>query len=134
MSARSIDFQRYVSPSAIKKGGWRSSVRAAAPRAQRACLAKTPCSYWVKACHGAVGRLGDLRRQPVLAGKRLGLAHHLLDALRRLDFGRVLLEARRLVHVFAALGHGADDGAVDAVDVLAHLAERRAAFAAVDGG
>jgi hypothetical protein len=71
----------------------------------------------------AVRRLHHLGVGALLLGQRLHLVDDFLLALRRGDLEGVALEARRVLHVAAALGQQRDDLAVEPVDVFAHLGQ-----------
>jgi hypothetical protein len=84
--------------------------------------------------HGAVGRFRHIGRQSVRFREPPRFRDNLLDALGIVDRLGIPLEARRFVHVFPSFGHGADQLAVDAIDIVAYLAEALTALAAIDAG
>ena len=81
--------------------------------------------------HGAESRLGDRRVEALRRRVGAHLRDDGVDPGGIADGGRILLEPPRFAHVLLPLGHQAHEIVVDAVDVLADLGQRRAAFAAV---
>jgi hypothetical protein len=77
--------------------------------------------------HRAVGPFGNLGREFRLTGQGANLGDDLLDACRIVNGRGMGFEASGLADVFAAFGHQPDQFPIDAVDILAHLPQRRAA-------
>src|SRR5271165_3735706 len=78
--------------------------------------------------HGAEGLFRNGRIEVLRRSVGADLSDDGVDPLWVADGGGVLLEPPRFAYVLLPLGHQADEVAVDAVDVFAHLAEARAAF------